>query len=53
MSEKYQTLCSALSYDLVKLDTLKFPRFVTNEDGPADSYIFCDPIYQPLRSGRI
>ena len=42
MSEEYQTLWSALSHDLTKLDLLKFPRFVTSEDSPADFYIFCD-----------
>ena len=41
-SEEYQTLWSALSHDLVKLDSLKFPRFVINEDSPVDFYIFCD-----------
>ena len=42
VSEEYQTIWAALSYDLTKLDSLKFPRFVTSEDSPADFYIFCD-----------
>ena len=42
MSEEHQTLWSALSHDLAKLDSLKFPRFVTSEDSPAYFYIFCD-----------
>ena len=40
--EEYQTLWSALSHDLAKIDSLKFPRFVTSEDSPADFYILCD-----------
>ena len=42
VSEEYQTLWYALSHDLAKLDSLKFLRFVTSEDSPADFYIFCD-----------
>ena len=42
VSEEYQTLWSALSHDLAKFDSLKFPRFVTSEDSHADFYIFCD-----------
>ena len=42
MSEEYQTLWSALSHDLAKIDSLKFPRFVTSDNIPANFYIFCD-----------
>ena len=42
VSEEYQTQWSALSHDLAKLNLLKFSRFVTSEDSPADLYIFCD-----------
>ena len=42
VSEEYQTILSALSHDLAKLNSLKFSRFVTSEDNPADLYIFCD-----------
>ena len=42
VSEEYPTLWSALSHDLAKLDSLKFPRFVNHEDTSADFYIFCD-----------
>ena len=42
VSEEHQTLWSALSNDLAKLDSLKFLRFVTSEDSPADFDIFCD-----------
>ena len=42
VSEEYQTLWSALSHDLAKLDSLKFSRFATSEDNSADFYTFCD-----------
>ena len=42
VSEEYQTLWSPLSHDLAKLDSLKFPRFVTSEDSTTDFCIFCD-----------
>ena len=42
MSEEYQALWFALSCDLAKLDSLRFPRFDTNGDSPADFYIFCN-----------
>ena len=39
---EYQTLWFALSHDLAKLDSLKFPRFVAIEYSPANFHIFCD-----------
>ena len=38
VSEEYQTILSALSHDLIKLDSLKFPRFITGEDSPTDIF---------------
>ena len=48
VSEEYQSLWSALSHDLAKLDSLKFPRFVTSEVSPTDFYIFCDAPVESL-----
>ena len=42
VSEVYQTHWSALSHDLAKLNSLKFPWFVTSEECPADFYILGD-----------